>query len=319
MNSYSQGTKHPRNYFTLVVNAGRSGSTHLAHLLQRNYGTECFVMHEDIPVYITKPRLHNRAYSEEQFQSVMDDARLSARLREWETKLADKPIIETGWTAYHLCPVLSRLFGDRFRVVVLHRDPVSFAFSRANMGNYHSKTFYGPDHEVSPFDHRSLVPEYKELWATMNHFEKCMFWWFTVYKEADEFRAKDPNVPSLAVSSHSLFSGERLEEIISFAGLDPEILTSREAPKNELPAFMQETFPVGDEWRLYRRHTAILEFAQSLGYQFDEHAIEILARKYELPDRFISKLRHRAAFWRIRSAIATPVKAVLRKIRLRIL
>jgi hypothetical protein len=316
MDSDSFSTKRSENCFTLVVNAGRSGSTHLAHLLQRNYGDECFVMHEDIPVYITKPRLHNRAYSAEQFQSVMNDARLSARLSEWETKLADKPIIETGWTAYHLCPVLSRLFRDRFRVIVLHRDPVSFAFSRANMGNYHPKTFYGPDHEVSPFDNRSIVPEYQSLWSTMNHFEKCMFWWFTVYKEADEFRAKHPDVPCLELSSSRLFSGEQLEEIISFAGLNPEMLMHREAPKNELPVFMRETFPVRDEWRPYRRHTAILEFAESLGYQFDGDAIEALARKYELPDRFISKLRHRTTFWRIRSGIAKRVKAVLRKFAL---
>jgi hypothetical protein len=304
----------PKNTFTLVLNAGRSGSTYLAHLLKSNYSESCLVLHEDIPPQITKPRVHNRAYRDDQFNAVMEDSSLSARLATWKKELSETSIIETGWTAYHLCPVLNRLFGDQFRMVVLHRDPVSFAFSRASMGNYHPKTFYDSAHEVSPFDSNSINPQYKSLWSSMNHFEKCMFWWFTVYKEAEEFRYKYPQVPYLEIRADDLFSGSRLNELLSFFGLKPSGLNVRDAPRNELPLFMRETFPIHDEWRQYLRHTTIIEFAERLGYRFEDCEIQRLAAKYKLPETWPAKLRHYTGFWRIRTTIAKPIKSIFQRL-----
>lgn len=115
---------------------------------------------EDIPVQVSKPREYNRAYAVERVESVLADCELVKYVDRWERELENRSVIETGWTAYHLCPVLHHRFGDRFRCIVMHRDPVSFAFSRANMGNYHPHTFYDDSHEVSPYDAHSIAMEY---------------------------------------------------------------------------------------------------------------------------------------------------------------
>ncbi len=297
-----------KNTFTLVLNAGRSGSSFLAWLLEANFPGERIVLHEGIPAQVSKPRVHNRAYDPEALRSVLDDTSLATFLAEWEKQLAATSIIETGWTAYHLAPVLHSLFGDRLRLVILHRDPISFAFSRANMGNYHPHTFYDDAHEVSPFDPRSIAPEFRERWPAMNHFEKCLFWWLVVYREAFEFREKFSSIPCLILDSVDLFSFRRTGELLRFLGLNETHDLRRDIPKNELPRFCKETFPVCDEWRAWNRHPEVLTFAESLGYRFDMSDIEKQAAKYRLPPGLGPSLRNATGYWRWKSR----VRALLR-------
>jgi hypothetical protein len=284
--------------FTLVLNAGRSGSSFLAWLLKANHPGERLVLHEGIPVQISQPRFHNRAYEPTRLRAALDDSSLAPLLDDWEKKLESTSIIETGWTAYHLCPVLHHLFSERFRLVILHRDPVSFAFSRANMGNYHPRTFYDDAHEVSPFDAHSIVPEFQTRWASMNPFEKCLYWWFVVYREAFEFVEKNPAVPHLTLPASDLFSFRETEKLTRFLGFDDIRLPRRDVPKNELPRFAKETFPVRDEWRAWNRHPQILCFAESLGHGFDHADIEAQAAKYRLPHGPGPRLRHAIGWWR---------------------
>jgi len=298
--------------FTLVINSGRSGSTFLKHLLSSNYAEQCYIAHEDIPVQISRPRIYNRAYTEEAIRPVLDDSELSGYCEKWENILKDRSIIETGWTSCHLAPVLLRRFGAAFRVVILHRDPVSYAFSRANMGNYHSNTFYDDAHEVSPHDPQSIAPEYAVRWAAMNHFEKCMFWWYTVYLEAYEFKEMYPDVPCMTFPSSDLFKLMRIDPLLEFLGFNGQQLQDVAVPRNELPRFMQETFPIGDEWRRYQEHDAILGFAEGLGYSFEYERIERLSFKYKLPRGMGPLLRNKTKYWKVKSMVAGPLKKVLR-------
>jgi hypothetical protein len=284
--------------FTLVLNAGRSGSSFLTWLLEANYPGQRLVLHEGIPVQVSKPRVHNRAYDPAALQAVLNDPDLAPVLSDWQKKLATTDIIETGWTACHLAPVLHHLLGERLRLVILHRDPVSFAFSRANMGNYHPHTFYDNAHEVSPSDPRSIAPEFLDRWPAMNSFEKCLFWWFVVYRESFEFHEKNPSVPCLVLNAADLFSFRRAPELLCFLGLEEARLLRRDVPKNELPRFTKETFPVRDEWRVWTRHPEILSFAESLGHRFNPADIEKQAAKYRLPSGLGPRLRHAAGYWR---------------------
>jgi hypothetical protein len=300
------------HFFTLVLNAGRSGSSFLAWLLEANHPGECLVLHEGIPVQISKPRLHNRAYEPSRLRAALDDPALAPFLDNWKKKLESTSVIETGWTAYHLCPVLHHLFGERFRLVILHRDPISFAFSRANMGNYHSRSFYDNAHEVSPFDPHSIAPEFRERWLSMNPFEKCLFWWFVVYREGFEFVEKNPSVPFLTLAARDLFSFRETEKLTRFLGFEDSHLPRRDVPKNELPCFAKETFPVRDEWRAWIRHPEILAFAESLGHRFDPAAIEMQAAKYRLPAGLVPRLRHATGYWRLRKR-ASELWKILRR------
>ena len=286
------------NKITFIVNAGRSGSSFLSYLLEANYSEQCYIAHEDIPVQVSKPRLYNRAYSSEQLNAIYDDAELVAYIKKWKQELKFRPVIETGWTSYHLLPFMHDYFKDDMQIVIMHRDPISFAFSRANMGNYHKNTFYDEAHEVSPFDPRSIHSSKKAEWGGMNHFEKCMFWWWTVYAEAEEFLGVFPQVPHMHLKSKDLFSFDKGPEIFQFLNLDYSKLNKKKVDKNPLAQFMRESFPVNEEWRAYKKQKDILDFAEKqYGYQFDQNKIEELSKKYKLPKGLLSKLRNNLRYW----------------------
>jgi len=298
------------NTLTLVINAGRSGSTFLAHFLKKHYTQERYIAHEDIPVQISKPRLYNRAYTPARCEEVLAGKALAHFFDKWKYELKSRSVIETGWTAYHLCPILFHIFKERFRYVILHRDPVSFAYSRASMGNYHDNTFYDDAHEVSPFDRHSIAPQYKGLWASMNHFEKCMFWWYVVYLEAYEFRTIYPEVPSLEIKAGSLFSFECLPELLKFLGLSEAGCPSYDVPRNELAKFMRESFPIQDEWKAFERHDEILAFANSMGYSLTYEQIQKQSKKYALPNGLGAKVRYSLNYWKLKSQVAALLSPV---------
>ena len=299
------------NTLTVIANAGRSGSSFLSYLLERNYRDECYVAHEDIPVQVSKPRRYNRAYEPARQEAILRDEEFASYLDKWEEILQDRPIVETGWTCSHLLPILLRRFGERLRVVVMHRHPIKCAFSRANMGNYHPQSFYDRHHEVNPNDPYSIAPEKKDLWPDMNHFEKCMYWWSVIYKEALEFQERHPEVPGMVVRSSDIFSFRRVDSMLQFIGLDPGKLTIREVPKNVLARFMRETFPVGEAWKQYDRHEDILGFAARMGYSTTPEEVAVWAQKYQLPEGFLPQVRHTVNYWRLKNTLARPVKKVL--------
>lgn len=243
--------------FTLVLNAGRSGSSFLENILKANFAPDCYIAHEDIPVQVSKPRYYNRAYTPNRINELLKDDSLMAYLDKWQSELENRPVIETGWTAYNLCPLLLHVFKDKFQIILMHRDPVSFAFSRANMGNYHINTFYDDAHEVSPYDKYSIAPQKKNIWHKMNHFERCMYWWWVVYQEGLEFIELHSEVPHIQVKSNDIFSFQRLNEILEFMQLDPSKLGEKKVNRNPLAQFMRESFPIKEEWRNYANHPDI--------------------------------------------------------------
>lgn len=249
---------------------------------------------------ISKPREYNRAYDRDTLNAVLADKSLCSYIENLKCRLLKKPVIETGWTSYHLMPVFHHAFGAAFQYVILHRDPVSTALSRANMGNYHRRSFYDRSHEVSPLDKRSISPDKAELWPSMNHVERCLYWWYVVYLEAFEFAEKRPDVSHRVVSAQRLFSGDGIREVCEFAGFTGINLSGHTHEKNEVHPFMRETFPIRDEWKSIDRHREILDFAASLGYTVDFKSISEKALKYRLPSGILPFVRHRLGYWRLR-------------------
>lgn len=297
------------NYkFTLVLNAGRSGSTFLYKLLKENFNDDCYIAHEDIPVQISEPKIYNRQYESHEIEALKQNAKLMAYIDHWQTELKHRHVIETGWTSYHLAPLLKNVFKEQFQIIILHRDPVSFAFSRANMGNYHKNSFYTHHHEVSPYDVNSIVPSYKSQWGGMNHFEKCMYWWYIVYREVFEFKSRYPEVPCVDLKSKELFNFSKFDEVLTFLNLNPDKLLKREVSKNELAKFMRETFPVNEEWKKYELHPEILDFANNLGYEFNEQDVAQLSKKYKLPKGMMPIFRYNIQYWKLKSKLRSFFK-----------
>jgi len=294
---------------TIVANAGRSGSTYLWQLLQANQAAKT-VFHEDIPVQVSLPRQFNRAYSQERRTRVLASSEINGYLSRWRDLLAQGDVIETGWTAYHLLPLLDYIFPGQLQVVVLHREPWSVALSRANMGNYHPRTWYDDCHEVSPHDPYSIAPDYATLWPSMNHAEKCLFWWFVVYKEIDEFLHTASYVPRIEISADALFKGDGARQLSDF--LQRPLEKQPDVGKNPVSKFMLETFPVSNEHLAFTRHEKINAFAKErFGYELDMNRIERQAQKYRLPKSTMPRIRHALDYWSRRRRMGQRARALL--------
>jgi hypothetical protein len=284
-----------KHSLVIVANAGRSGSTYLWNLLKANSAAPT-ILHEDIPVQISRPREFNRAYDASFISRILSDEKLSIYIRRWERLLDTGDVIETGWTCYHLLPVFYHVFGDRLKLVILHRDPWSVALSRANMGNYHVYTWYDDRHEVSPHDRGNIATEYRNLWHKMNHAEKCLFWWYVVYKEIDEFLERNRSVTQLTISACALFRGEVMPALSDF--LSTPLIVTPTIETNFVSKFMLETFPIVDEYTKFSRHEQINSYASMrFEYSFDPAAIETNAKKYALPPGLMPHLRNSTNYW----------------------
>jgi hypothetical protein len=147
----------------------------------------------------------------------------------------------------------------------------------------------------------------------MNHFEKCLFWWYVVYQEAFEFQSRFPNIPSLTFTFKELFSYDSLEKIASFCGLPPLINIEKNIHRNAILNFWKELFPIKDEWKKYKNHKEIVSFAEKLGYQFSDNEFQMEAKKYSLPDSFISHLRYKTNYWYYWLKIIPPLKEQIKK------
>lgn len=284
----------------VIANAGRSGSTFLWHALMHRF-QEAHVAHEDIPVQVTKPRYYNRAYDSERRQDILSDSKLRGYLERWRDILHERDVIETGWTCYHLLPVLKDYFGDQLNTLVLVRHPFEVACSRATMGNFHPRTFYDDAHEVSAFDPHTIAPEWRSYWSNLNHFEKCLYWWYVIYREIFEFHKRN-NIPLNIFYFENLINDlwayRSLLEALGHTA-PKSIDEIHVANKNPQSRFMSETFPLRDEWQAYAQHPTIIQFAEKLGYEFDHEKFLQKAQKYQLSG-LMPKFRHAIGYWRIK-------------------
>lgn len=294
-----------KNKIYIVANAGRSGSTYLYHLLRQQHD-DWAVFHEHIPVQISRPRKYNRAFSVEAQEAVLSDAELCRYLDEWANLLERRSVVDTGWTVYHLLPVLQARFADQLKIIVLHRAPWDVAMSRANMGNYHQKTGYDEAHEVSPSDPRSIAPEYAHRWPDMNNVERCLYWWFVIYREIEEFLENTPNANVDFLSSAELFGDSAFERLTH---IFDRTIEHRIANKNPVLKSSAEMYPLGEAYRNLVNHEMILNFARDrYGYDIDSVRLDDRAMKYQLPNSFLSKLRHHSGYWPLRRLLVSRIK-----------
>lgn len=300
------------NQLILFINAGRSGSSYLYNIFSNYLAQEYYSSHESLKSNITLPKVNNRAYTKTEVDKILKE---NPSIDDWIIKvreqLLEKTVIEFGWTFAHLAPVLAHLFPNQFKVILLHRNPVFFAASRATMGNYYHNSFYNDkSHEISPFDDNSSIKYYKDKWNSMTPFEKCMYWWYNIALEGLEFSEYFPAVPFLIIKSEDIFNNKKeLEKIIEFVGQNTNLLPDViNVGQNLLIARTYESFPLNDSWQSYKKHPKIIELAIQLGHEFNDQVISNKMSKYQIPNKFLPKLRSRIRYWHIKNKLRLLLK-----------
>lgn len=223
-----------------------------------------------------------------------------------------RPVLIFGNTLSHLAPVFHRVLGDRLRLLHLHRDPVRTAASIyvktrpewwSRVGRYEDDP-YGL--RITPFDPHARFVEYRDRWAEMTLFDKILYQWLERHASALETAEKLADVPCHSLQSEDLFADPdaMIRELAAFAGLDPPSPVVRHSRRNETWDRSRERQPLGDLWRTYAEHPAVLELAVELGYRMDPESLERGMARYQLPPGILPWLRHRTGYWDRRARFA---------------
>jgi hypothetical protein len=229
-----------------------------------------------------------------------------------------RPVLIFGNTLSHLAPVFHHVLGDRLRLLHLHRDPVHTAASIyvktrpewwSRVGAYEGDPF---GLRITPFDPHARFVEYRERWASLSLFEKILYQWLERHAYALESAERLPDVPFRSLRSEDLFANpdETIRELGGFMGLDPPApVALRRARRNETWDRSLERQPLGDRWRAFAAHPAVLELAAALGHTVDPDGLERAMARYQLPTGFLPWLRHRTRYWDRRARTAHWLRA----------
>lgn len=223
-----------------------------------------------------------------------------------------RPVLIFGNTLSHLAPVFHRVLGDRLRLLHLHRDPVRTAASIyvktrpewwSRVGRYEDDP-YGL--RITPFDPHARFVEYRDRWAEMTLFDKILYQWLERHASALETAEKLADVPCHSLRSEDLFADPdaAIRGLAAFAGLEPPSPVVRHSRRNETWDRSRERQPLGELWRTYAEHPAVLELAAELGHRMDPESLERAMARYQLPPGILPWLRHRTGYWDRRARFA---------------
>jgi len=304
--------------FTLVVNPGRSGSTQLAALLRQG-APGVHVNHEALDKYAAQPNLYQRAWTPRAADAILEQPAVAQQIAHWRAALASGPVVETGWTAAHLGPVLYRVFGDAFAIVLLHRHPIIQAASRTIQGMY-ADAWRDRDHELDPFHKRALYPNFRERWRRMHAFERCLYAWLEITTQGLELHERLPHVPYVELPAADLFARNgAFNEAVQLIGANPEALRSLRATRNPATQTGREAWPLGTAWQRYRRHPEVITLGEALGYRFDESVLATQLQRYQRPPGLGPQLRSRLRYHQLKRALSRrfpngPTKRTLQQV-----
>jgi hypothetical protein len=290
----------------------RSGTTLLHSLFRDSWGDRIRTEHEPIK-HAARLRHLFRCFDAGRQDEALRDPAIGGLARELVRSAEERPVLVFGNTLSHLAPVFHRLLGDRLRLLHLHRDPVVtaasiFVKSRAEWWERVGR-FEDDSHglRITPFDPHARFREYRERWASLTLFEAILYQWLERHAFALEVNQRMPEASFLSLRSEDLFADPRAAAatVARFAGLgppDPGALG--DARRNESWDRSLERNPLGEEWRVYTGHPAVLDLARRLGHPVDPRWIEGEMERYRLPPGLLPRLRHRTRFWERRARAA---------------
>jgi SEC-C motif len=268
------------NRATFVLSTGRCGTQWLAKTLIDHYGDLLAVTHEP----------YGHEYLPRQALRIDDPTRwptralLDRHLGAIEQDLESKPYIECGWQCYGPLPYFAMRLAGRLRVVHLVRHPVPTAASLATHLLYHPRREQLTDKALPmPCDAGAAMPEYRERWATMSRFEKCLYFWAEINLLGLRLE-RELGVPWLRLRSENLFGGDGLGRLLAFLEL-PRREPAYAARARPYDGYAQGTrVKLEVELETLADHPRIVALARTLGYDsFDFDRARLNAR-YVIPD-----------------------------------
>jgi hypothetical protein len=288
----------------LALTVPRSGTTLLHTCFREGWSDRVRSEHEPIQHAARLRRLFRCFDAERQDEALLDPV-IGGFVRDVARTAETRPVAIFGNTLSHLAPVLRRVVGDRLRLVHLHRDPVVTAASIfvktrpewwSRVGRYEDDS-HGL--RITPFDPHAGFREYRERWASLSLFDVILYQWLERHAYALE-AAERLDVPVLSMRSEDLFADPEsaVESLARFAGLGPPGPAAVErARRNPSWTRSLERHPLGEEWRTYERHPAVVDLARRLGHPLDPPALEREMARYRLPAGILPWLRHRTGYW----------------------
>lgn len=266
--------------------------------------------------HAARPRHLFRCFDAERQDIALADPEIGGFVRGIARSSEEKPVLIFGNTLSHLAPVFHRVVGDRLKFLHLHRDPVVTAASTyvKTRPEWWSRPAYEDDPygiRISPFDPYAKFVEYRDRWAGMSLFEMILYQWLERQAAALETHERMPEVPFVSLRSEDLFDDPdaAIRRLAEFVGLPSPEPPARQAPrKNATWDRTRELRPLGDAWRVYASHPAVLELAAGLGHPLDPQALERQMRRYQLPRGLLPWIRHRTRYWELRGRVARRLR-----------
>lgn len=249
---------------TFVLSTGRCGTQWLAEKLAANFGDLLNVTHEPLHNEY-RPRLMLGLRTPLRLDPDSRDTVLR-HVEEIEQGLETRPYLECGHPCWSTLPYLIDRLGERLRIIHLVRHPVPTARSWLTQSAYVPPLLPHLQEKVllSAFDDGVAFPEYRERWASLHPFEKCLFYWAEVNAFGLRLE-RESSTPWLRLRFEDLFGDSGTAGLLAFLGL----------PK--LPALLEHRLDVVDQYRflppmgvpnldLRVSHPAIAGLGARLGY-----------------------------------------------------
>lgn len=266
--------------------------------------------------HAARPRHLFRCFDAERQELALADPDIGGFVRGVADSSEEKPVLIFGNTLSHLAPVFHRVLGDRLKLLHLHRDPAVTAASTyvKTRPEWWSRPNYEDDPygiRISPFDPHARFVEYRDRWARMSLFEMILYQWLERHAAALETRERMPDVPFLSLRSEDLFRDQEatIATLAGFVGLDSPRPPAPKTPRqNATWDRTRELRPLGDAWRAYPSHPAVLELAAGLGHPHDPQELERQMARYQLPPGLLPWIRHRTKYWELRGRAASRLR-----------
>jgi hypothetical protein len=262
-----------------VLSTGRCGTQWLASALAESYPDRLAVAHEPLHARY-RPREALRLAGGNDVSPALP-TEVDRHMEAIEAGLATRSYLECGHPSWSTIPSLAQRFRGRVRIIHLVRHPLPTSYSWLTHQAYQPPLLphLAEKTLLSPFDEGVRFVEYRDRWARLTPFEKCLYYWTEVnaFGLALESRLQ---VPWLRLRYEDLFHGDGLERLLAFLDLQPCAAVSHR--RAEVIDEHHSYLAAGEDWRSIHAHPRALEIADQLGYSVEDDAVDAdaLDRRY---------------------------------------
>lgn len=299
----------PLHSLVLNIGVGRSGTTFCANALRQVYGDDVLIEHEPLTARQARMRAFFRCYDDQRRTTALDSPHVAPLIARVEQELSHRPVVIAGHTLSHLAPALADRYPDQLRVIHLHRHPIPVTASGfVNDLDIQYKRIPDLDADpdswkLTPRDEHVQFPTVEKAWPQLGRFGRILYQWLEHCAAGEEFPERMPDIPFVSLQADAdVFRSERFVDVFAeFIGRPPQRSLDRSRlQRNPTWTRMREENPLGESWLEYKQLPELVQFAESLGYKFDDARFATDLQKYQLPATIGARVRHAVRYWQLR-------------------